>query len=260
MLTKGKFRTYDRSLCEWRQSDVMFCHFRSKIRVCGNRCYTLSFKDEDKRKISVDAEKNKPQNCYLGFLNFWKFGKFWDFLNIFYFFKKIPPKFQNFSKSRNICRTRKDFKECMYQVSSNSLINAVFTALWMWKWLLFRAYARKAMHFQIFVIFRFLCNKRCSKVIFRLLDENRPINMYYNAKWPKSATWPRDLRWPWPQKRSPRAKDDAQMCQRPESCRFRLLMRLFSEFCGGKGNKWKMSNILCLTWPVTSQVTSRSNF
>ena len=27
-----------------------------------------------------------------------------------------------------------------------------------------------------------------------------------------------------------------------------------------KGNKWKMSNILCLTWPVTSQVTSTSNF
>ena len=27
------------------------------------------------------------------------------------------------------------------------------------------------MHFHIFILFRFLCNKRCSKVIFRVLDE-----------------------------------------------------------------------------------------
>ena len=95
----------------------MFCHFRSKIRVCGNHCHTLSFKDEDNRKMSVDAEKNKLQNCYLGFLKFWKF---WDFFNIFfyYFFQKIPQNFKIF-KNRNIC-TRRDSKECMYQVSSNS--------------------------------------------------------------------------------------------------------------------------------------------
>ena len=48
----------------------MFCNFRSKIRVCGNRCHTLSFEDEDNRKMPVDAEKNKLQNCDLGFLKF----------------------------------------------------------------------------------------------------------------------------------------------------------------------------------------------
>ena len=48
----------------------MFSHFRSKIRVCGNRCHTLNFKDEDNREIPVDAEKNNLQNCYLGFLKF----------------------------------------------------------------------------------------------------------------------------------------------------------------------------------------------
>ena len=31
---------------EWRQSDVMLCYFRSKIRVCGNRCHTLILKDK----------------------------------------------------------------------------------------------------------------------------------------------------------------------------------------------------------------------
>ena len=30
-------------------------------------------KDGDNRKMPVDAEKNKLQNCYLGFLKFWKF-------------------------------------------------------------------------------------------------------------------------------------------------------------------------------------------
>ena len=39
--------------------------------------------------------------------------------------------------------------------------------------------------------------------------DGHPINMCYDAKWPKSAIWPRDLRWPWPQKRSPRANYDA---------------------------------------------------
>ena len=49
--------------------------------------------------MPVDAEKNKLQNYYLGFLKFWKFWKFWDFFNIFFiFFSKNPPKFQNFKK------------------------------------------------------------------------------------------------------------------------------------------------------------------
>ena len=98
----------------------MFCHFRSKISVCGNRCHTLSFKDEDNQKIPVDAEKNKLQNSYLGFLKFWKFWKFWDFSTFFFYFFKNSPKISKFSKNRNIC-TRWGSEECMYQISSNSL-------------------------------------------------------------------------------------------------------------------------------------------
>ena len=33
------------------------------------------------------------------------------------------------------------------------------------------AFGRNTMHFHIFILFRFLCNKRCSKFIFRVLDE-----------------------------------------------------------------------------------------
>ena len=96
----------------------MFCPFRSKIRVCGNRCHTLSFKDKDNRKMPVDAEKNKLQNCYLGFVKFWKCRKFWIF-STFFIFQKIPANFKIFKK-RNLW-TRRHSKECMYQVSSNSL-------------------------------------------------------------------------------------------------------------------------------------------
>ena len=49
--------------------------------------------------MPVDAEKNKLQNCYLGFFKFWKFWKFWDFFNIFFYFFKKSPKFQNFQKT-----------------------------------------------------------------------------------------------------------------------------------------------------------------
>ena len=71
--------------------------------------------------------------------------------------------------------------------------------------------------------------------------------MYYGAKWRNSAIWPRDLRWPWPQKRSPRAKDDAQICHRPESCRFiGCFMRLFPAFCVGKALN---GNVKHFVWP-----------
>ena len=33
------------------------------------------------------------------------------------------------------------------------------------------AFGRITMHFHVFILFRFLCNKRCSKVIFRVLDD-----------------------------------------------------------------------------------------
>ena len=170
------------------------------------------------------------------------------FFQYFFLLKKKIPQISNFSKKRNIC-TRRDSKECMYQVSSNSLHKRGFySTLNVKKWLLFRAFGRNTMHFHISILFRFLCNKRCSKVIFRVLDEkNQPINMYYDAKWPKSASWPRDFRWPWPQKRSPLATDDAQICHRPESCRFIGCLCVYSRHLRRKGIKWKCQTF-CV-WP-----------
>ena len=82
-------------------------------------------KDEDNQKMSVDAEKNKLQNCHLGFWKFWKFWKFWDFTTFFFIFFEKSPQISKFSKNRNIC-TRRDSKERMYYVSSNSLYKCGF--------------------------------------------------------------------------------------------------------------------------------------
>ena len=119
--------------------------------------------------MPVDAEKNELQNCYLGFFKFWKVWKFWDsFQHFFYFFHKIP-HISKFSKNRNICR---DSKECMYHVSSNSLHKCGFYSTLNVKNDYFSGhFGRNTMHFHIFILFRFLYNKRCSNVIFRVLDE-----------------------------------------------------------------------------------------
>ena len=82
--------------------------------------------------MPVDAEKNKLQNCYLGFLKFWKFWKFWDFFNIFFIFSKNPPKFQNFQKT-GIYVLEETLKNVCTKFQVIPFINAVFIALWMWK-------------------------------------------------------------------------------------------------------------------------------
>ena len=171
--------------------------------------------------MSVDAEKNKLQNCYLGFWKFWKCRKFWDFFNIFFifFFQKISPNFKIFKK-RNMC-TRRDSKEGMYQVSSNALHKCGFHSAWNVKNGYFSGHLGVIPCISIFSYYSdFYATTDVLRSFFAFWTKNRTINMYYDAKWPKSAIWPRDLRWPWPQKRSPRAKDDAQICHRPESCRF----------------------------------------
>ena len=126
----------------------MFCHFRSKIRVCGNHSHTLIVNDKDNRKGLVYAEKNGLQNCYLGLLKYVTFWKFGDFFHIIFIFAKIP-KFLNFQKTgvyeleeplKNVCT--------MFQVIS--FINVVFIAFWMWKIVTFQG------------IWKIQCNSICS--------------------------------------------------------------------------------------------------
>ena len=62
----------------------MFCHFRSKIRVCGNRCQSLTFKDKDDRKMYTQKRMGY-KTAIPDFWNFVNFGKFKIFSTFFYF-------------------------------------------------------------------------------------------------------------------------------------------------------------------------------
>ena len=103
----------------------MFCHFRSKIRVCGNRCHTLSFKDENNRKMPVDAEKNKLQNWIFEIL---KILKNFEIFSTFFIFSQNPPKFQNFQKT-GIYVLDETLKNVCTKFQVIPFINAVFIAL-----------------------------------------------------------------------------------------------------------------------------------
>ena len=197
---------------------------------------------------------------------------FWDFENFgnlkiysacfFYFCKKKIPQVSKFSKNRNIC-ARLASKECMYQVSSNTLQKRCFIVFWMWKIATFQGiWVYNTMHFHIFILFQFLCNKRCSKVIFRFLDE-KPTHEHVGITTPNDRNQQFDLA----------TSDDLDL--RKGHLGLRTMLRYVTDpnhvdssaayaFILGilrrKGNKWKMSNILCMTWPVTSGLTSKSNF
>ena len=119
------------------------------------------------------------------------------------------------------------------------------------------------MQFHIFILFRFLCNKRCFKVMFRVLDE-KPTHKHVLRR-QMTEIGNLTLR---PQMilNSEKVTSGLGRCLDMPQTRImsihRLLIRLFSEFCENKrrefcenfarilrrkGNKWKMSNILCLT-------------
>ena len=81
--------------------------------------------------MPVDAEKNKLQNCYLGFFEILKFLKFLrTFQHFFFIFSKNHPKFQNFQKT-GIYVLEETLKNVCTKFQVIPFINAVFIALWM---------------------------------------------------------------------------------------------------------------------------------
>ena len=68
------------------------------------------------------------KTAVLDFSNFEKFGNFEIFFNIFHYFSKNPPKFQNFQKS-GICVLEETLTNACTKCQVILFINAVFIAL-----------------------------------------------------------------------------------------------------------------------------------
>ena len=85
-----------------------------------------------------------------------------------------------------------------------------------------------------------------------------PKNMYRSSKSRNFFVWPflpGDLRWPWPLLWSQSTGNDTYRCQWHYPCR---LVGFVCAILLADVTKPEMSNILTLTWPVTSLVTPRS--
>ena len=88
-----------------------------------------------------------------------------------------------------------------------------------------------------------------------------PKNMYHTSKsrnFLLGLFLPGDLRWPWPLLWSKSTVNDTYKCQRHYPCRYLALFMLNIAILLADVTKPEMSNILTLTWPVTSLVTPRS--
>ena len=161
MLTKGKFHTYDRST-------VIDVKVTSCFPILGQNygftgiAVTRSFLEI---KIIILRKEWATISRIFEILKMLEILRFFQ-----HFFWQLIPQITKFSEKRNICAIIAS-KECMYQVSSNSVQKRFYGILNVKKMLLFRAFGRNTMQFHIFIFFLFLCNKRCSKVIFRVLDE-----------------------------------------------------------------------------------------
>ena len=103
------------------------------------------------------------------------------------------------------------------------------------------------MHFHKFILFRFLCNKWCSKVIFRIPDEKPTHKHVLRRQMTEIGNPFRDLWWPWPQYRSHRATEQGlDMSQTRILSIHSLIMRLLSAFFGENPIN---GNVTFCVWP-----------
>ena len=237
---------------KWRQSDEMFCRFRQKIRVYGNRSHRYSFKATINWLIWNDVELVELQNYHPGFLKVWTF---WHKSQILTFFS-----FWNFLSSKSIFLNKKTYNMlegnrwwiCV-QISSRYLQN----------WLKHVKNRHFSRHFETlpwFPEFYFLTNFYASKSVlmlfFAFLVEIWSKNTYRSSKSRffylfYLVTW-----------------DDLDLCYGHKAQEMLLtnvsdtihadslaLFALNIEILLAAVTKPEMSNILTLTWPVASLVT-----
>ena len=120
---------------------------------------------------------------------------------------------------------------------------------------------RPFLHFPDFFIFS--CLGRSKSVLgsfFAFLTKNWPKNIITPPKphiFILTFTWPSDIEWHWPWICSPKALANAKKCPRHDTCRCIGFFPFHTALVCDKSRYSKSSNILTLTWPVTSSVTPR---
>ena len=104
------------------------------------------------------------------------------------------------------------------------------------------------MQLHIFILFLFLCNKRCSKAIFRVLDETPNYKHVLRRQLTEIGNL---TSWPQMTLTSEKVTSGLGRCLDMSQTRImsihRLLIRLFSEFCEGKAINGKCQTF-CV-WP-----------
>ena len=104
------------------------------------------------------------------------------------------------------------------------------------------------VQFHIFILFLILCNKRCSKVIFRVPDEKLTHKHVLRRQMTEIGNL---TSWPQMTLTSEKVNSGLGRCLDMSQTRImsihRLLMRLFSEFCGVKAINGKCQTF-CV-WP-----------
>ena len=103
----------------------MFCHFRYKTSVCGNRCHTLIIKDRQSEKIGIRKIECATQLLSLSF-EILKLLGIWIFFQHFYFCKKSL-KISKFSKN-GIYVLEQPLKNVYTKFQVIPSINVVFIA------------------------------------------------------------------------------------------------------------------------------------
>ena len=120
------------------------------------------------------------------------------------------------------------------------------------KWILFRAFGRNTMQTPYIHFNSIYVKKRCSMIIFRVLDEN-PTHKH--MLWRQMTEVGNLTSWPQMTLTSEKVTLGKGRCLDMSQTRImsihRLLMRLFSAFCGGKQN----GNLKHVVFDLTCDVT-----
>ena len=240
----------------------MFRWFRPKIRICGNRRDGCSFKATINCLIWNDVKLVGLQNCYLEFSKCSsKRRKFPKFSTFVFLFQHFPPQNQ-FKKTYNMLEGN-CWCICVHNFRS---ISSKITEIWRkrcQKQALFTSFRDLTMIFQILFFDRFWRFKKClgpfssslrkpdqKTCIAALNPETFWFDLFYLVTW-------HDLDLSYGHKAQEMILTHVSNTTHADSL---ALFALNIKIVLVNITQTEKSNILALTWPVTSSVTSRSNF